>query len=172
MAVLVVVAVTAALAAAVTMTTLGAAAAAAAAGYRAQGEQASRLAESAVQQVVAALASGALAVPAVGAPRRLLNGEDVATGGSMPVGVVTAPVASWPPVVAAPLAGGGSGRGASVLIARVLGPDGDGRGQRGGADPDVLLDVEAKVWFRNARVSVRARLLATSTGIRLLHWLH
>ena len=120
LAVLVVVAVTAALAAAVTITTLGAAAAAAAAGYRAQGEQASRLAESAVQQVVAALASGALAVPAVGAPRRLLNGVDVATGGSVPVGVVTAPVASWPQVVAAPLAGGGSGRGCGEILGVLL----------------------------------------------------
>jgi len=169
LAVLIVIAVTAALAALVTVTTLGAAAGAAAAGYRAQAEQAHWLAESTVRQTVAALRSGALAVPAVGAPRRLINGVDTATGAAVPVGTVAAPVASWPPVVDAPLAGGMSGRGTSVLIARVVGPDGEGRGLTGGADPDVLLEVAVDAWFRNARVSVGARLLASSAGIRRLH---
>jgi len=168
LAVLIVIAVTAALAAMVTITALGAAASAASAAYRAQAEQAKWLAESTIQQAVAALGSGALAVPAVGAPRRLLNGVDVATGVATPVGVVAAPVASWPPVVDEPLAGGDGGRGAAVLIVRVVGPDGDGRGLSGGADPDILLDVEVEIWFRNARVSARARLLVTSSGIRRL----
>lgn len=169
LAVLIVIAVTAALATLVTITALGAAASAASAAYRAQAEQANGLAESTIQQAMAALGSGALGIPAVGAPRRLLNGVDVATGVALPVGVVASPVASWPGVVDAPRAGGGIGRGTSVLIARVQGPDGEGRGLRGGDDPDVLLDVEVEVWFRNARIWARARLVATATGVRRLH---
>jgi len=169
LAVLIVIAVTAALAALVTITSLGAAAGAAAASYRAQSEQASWLAASAISQTVAALRSGVLAVPAVGAPRRLVNGVDLVTGAAMSVGVTPAPVASWPQVVDILLAGEGHGRGAVVLIARVLGPDGEGRGLTGGADPEVLLDVEVDVWFRHARVAANARLLITATDVRRLH---
>lgn len=169
LAVLIVIAVTAALAALVTITALAAAASAAAAAYRAQSVQASWLAESTVSQTVAALRSGALAVPQVGAPRRLINGVDMATGSAVPVGAVAAPVASWPPVVGAPLAAGESGRGTAVRVARVLGPDGEARGLSGGGDPDVLLEVAVDVWFRSARVSARARLLVTPTEIRRLH---
>lgn len=167
--VLIVIAVTAALAVLVTITTLGAASSAASAAYRAQAEQADWLAESTILQAVAALGSGALRLPTVGASLRLLNGVDVATGVAVPVGVVAAPVASWPQVVDTPLTASGSGRGTSVLVTRVVGPDGEGRGLSGGADAGVLLDVEVEVWFRNARVSVRARLLASSSGIRRLH---
>ncbi len=169
LAVLIVVAVTAALAAVVTITTLGAAAGAAAAGYRAQAEQAGWLAESAIAQAAAALRSGALVVPAVAAPRRLANGVDVATGAVVPVGIVAAPVASWPQVVDVPLAAGGNGRGTAVLIARVLGPDGEGRGLSGGADLDLLVDVEVDAWFRHARASAAARFLVTETEVRRLH---
>ncbi len=169
MAVLIVVAATAALAALVTVTTLGAAAAAAAAGYRAQSEQASWLAQSAISQTVAALGSGALTQPPVGASLRVRNGVNVVTGAAVPVGVVAAPIVGWPPVVEAPLASGGIGRGALVTVSRVVGPDGEGRGLTGAGDPDALLDVLAEVWFRNARIATPARLLVTPTEVRRLH---
>ena len=79
------------------------------------------------------------------------------------------PIAGWPPVVDAPLAGGGIGRGALVTVTRVVGPDGEGRGLTGAGDPDALLDVLAEVWFRNARIATPARLLVTPTEVRRLH---
>lgn len=169
LAVLVVIAATAALTALVTITTLAAAAGGAAAVYRAQSEQARHLAEIGIAQVVAGLGSGALAVPAVGAPLRLVNGMDTATGSAGLAGVVSSPVMGWPEVTAAPAPGGGNGRGMAVVIARVIGPDGEGRGLGGGADPNVLLDVAVDAWFRNARVSAGARVLVAAAEVRRLH---